>query len=1287
MKNFFLNLFLLLIIDLLFFSSEIKSQEYLISDTGKVEEVDNTSVKIFRLNNYVLKNEFLFHKKNEIFLPNEDNEYELFLIEKTQVLSEKLSLRYPSIKTFKGSSKNRPSVSLRITITPRGISAWINIPDKENVFIQPNRASKGRHYVYKRSEKVNKDWECETTSNFISNKNSKKNISYNKPINNDKTLRTFRLAIATTAEYTNHKDDNDDENGTGQEDALASIVSTINRVNSVYETDLSITMQLISGIEIIYTDPDTDPYTGNYNSEVQADLTSNIGEENYDIGHLFAYGSNNGNAGCIGCICKNGDKGSAFTSHGFLSNDGEFLTDYFDIDYVAHEMGHQFGAYHSFAFNDEGTGSNVEPGSGSTIMGYAGITGPDDIQPHSDPYFNYRSIEDISDYIATESCYTSSEVINNPPIADAGVDFTLPKGTAYELLASATDQDDDLLTYCWEQIDSGPMTASQFGPSNYTGATARSLPPSISSSRSIPNLNSVLNGELILDNPQINSSWETVSNVSRELKWGLTVRDRSPSSMGLGGQSSRDSMTLVINTNAGPFKVTSQNEDENIWKTGDKVTIGWDVAKTNLDPINTLEVSILLSVDGGQNFDTTITSSTLNDGEFNFRVPNGLSSDNARIKIIPTNSIYYSVNPKPIKIIQRPFAVLFDKFSYDFCNPISENIYFDMGVYESLNDPITLNIIDLSSGVTSVFEQNSFSSSTSSVSINLTGLSSLPIGKSIFQLEAQAGTISDIFPLEINNYQEFTFGPNLLSPSQGNEEVLDFQFEWDNNPNVSKYIFEISSNLSFSNLDYQINTENNFLSLNDLDPSTTYYWRVASINECGTSEWSEVFSFVTAKITNNSYVAGNLPLVLNDATIINNQSVTTGYTNASIFISDVNAISNIEILININHTWVSDLSLFLESPDGTIFSLAENIGLQTQFGEGDNYTNTVFSQNSDISINDGTPPFTGSFRPNQPIDGLIGNSAFGNWTLKIEDNGPQDVGELLNFQINLTIKGNLLINSDLDSIPDKTDNCPKITNEDQSDNDSDGEGDICDFDAQDNFQILKFDESCITKNNGSISISAFAEFNYTYNLLGPNGYNEEGSFTKQTGKIINNLQSGEYLLCIYSDDDQQIQRCFAAAISEPDALSVSTLINYNNQELNLDLNGGDTYHVELNGRTYNYNKSKNISLPLIKGINQLKVSTDLGCQGIFERKINISNSAYVAPNPVSSVAKIYLGEFEKKLNIKLYSVDGEFIISKKINLLNDKTYFEWSMSEYPPGAYIMTIISEKGGQSIKIIKR
>jgi subtilisin-like proprotein convertase family protein len=1287
MKKLYLNLSLLQLIVLIFLPSKLKSQNYWASDLSQIKEIDNTPVKIFDLNDVKFKNEFKNQKQKVVFLPNENNDYESFIIKEILLLSPQLSLKYPLIQTFKGFSQKRPNVSLRMTLTPRGVSAWINIPGKENVFIQPDRKLKGKHYTYKRSEKHNKDWECKTISDFNSKSGFKKNVSFNKSINNDKKLRTFRLAISTTAEYTNFWDDNDDENGTGQEDALASIVSTMNRVNSVYETDLSITMQLVSGVELIYTDPETDPYTGNYNSEVQEELTSNFGEENYDIGHLFAYGSNNGNAGCIGCICKNGVKGSAFTSHGFSSNDGEFLTDYFDIDYVAHEMGHQFGAFHTFAYNNEGSGSNVEPGSGSTIMGYAGITGPDDIQQHSDPYFNYKSIENIANYIATESCFSSVELTNNPPNADAGINYIIPKGTAYELSASASDIDNDQLTYCWEQIDSASMTFSEFGPDSYTGATARSLPPSMSQLRSIPNLTSVLNGELTQTNPPTGSAWETVSNVARELNWGLTVRDRSPLSTGQGGQSSTDSMTLSITTNAGPFSVTSQSEDENIWKTGDNVIIQWDVANTNLQPINTLEVSILLSLDAGQSFNTLISNSTPNDGEFIYRVPSGLSSENARIKISSKNSIYYSINKKPISIVQRPFAVLFDKFSYDFCSPLSETILLDLGVYESLNNPISLSITDLNSGLSYTFSQDLFSSSTSSISINLTGLSSLPIGVNRINILAESGNVSAIFPIEINNYQELISRPELISPSQGNQEVLDFQFEWNTNPNVSKYIFEISLDSDLSSITNQINTENNFINLQELDSGTTYYWRVASENECGISEWSDIFSFVTAKITNNSYVASSLPLVLNDAEVINNQSVNIGYTSSSIFISDVNTISDIEVLVNINHTWVSDLSLFLVSPDGTIFSLAENIGLGTQSGSGDNFTNTIFYQNASISINNARPPFTGKFRPNQPIDGLIGKTAFGNWTLNIEDNGPEDIGELLDFQINMTIKGEILANSDLDSIADIIDNCPQITNQNQSDSDLDGEGDICDFDEQNNFQILKFDESCITRNNGSISISAFADFNYTYILLGPNGYNEEGSFFKQTGKIINNLQNGDYMLCIYSNGENQIERCFTAAINEPEPLSVSTIVNYTNQELNLNLNGGDNYYVELNGRYYNYNISNNISLPLIKGINQLKITTDLGCQGTYERTINISENAYVSPNPVASIAKVYIGGFDKIFSIKFYSIDGEFIKSNQINLQNDENYFEWSMSEYPPGAYIMNIISKTGGQSIKIIKR
>jgi len=220
MKNLYLNLSLLQLIVLIFLPSKLKSQNYWVSDLSQIQEIENTPVKTFDLNEDKFKNEFKNQKQKVVFLPNENNDYESFIIKEISLLSPQLSLKYPLIQTFKGFSQKRPNVSLRMTLTPRGISAWINIPGKENVFIQPDRKLKGKHYTYKRSKKYNKDWECKTISDFNSKSEFKKNVSFNKSINNDKKLRTFRLAISTTAEYTNFWDDNDDENGTGQEDAL-----------------------------------------------------------------------------------------------------------------------------------------------------------------------------------------------------------------------------------------------------------------------------------------------------------------------------------------------------------------------------------------------------------------------------------------------------------------------------------------------------------------------------------------------------------------------------------------------------------------------------------------------------------------------------------------------------------------------------------------------------------------------------------------------------------------------------------------------------------------------------------------------------------------------------------------------------------------------------------------------------------------------------------------------------------------------------------------------------------
>tara|TARA_B100000686_G_scaffold340087_1_gene415211 strand:- start:1407 stop:5267 length:3861 start_codon:yes stop_codon:yes gene_type:complete len=1267
-------------------SNQLKSQEYWVIDKSQINQIDNTPITTYSFNNIIFKNQFNRISKTSILLPNENEELEKFVINEIQLLSNEMSLKHPLIKTYKGYSAKRSNLKLRLTTSPLGVSAWINIPGEDDIFIQPLKNNLGKHILYRRTEKVNKNWICETVSEFNPKSRSKKSNLQNErsPINNDQILRTFRIAIATTGEYTIYWDDDNDENGNAQQDALAAIVSTMNRVNSVYETDLGITMQLVSGTEIIYTDPETDPFTGNYNSEVQIDLTTNIGEENYDIGHLFAFGSNNGSAGCIGCICVNGSKGSGFTSHGFANSNLGFLNDWFDIDYVAHEIGHQFGATHTFAFNVEGTGTNVEPGSGSTIMGYAGITGPDDVQPHSDPYFNYKSIEDITEYIATQSCYTSSEITNNPPVANAGVNYTIPKGTAYELVGSATDLDSsDQLTYCWEQIDSGLMTYTQFGPDNYSASTARSLPPTSNPKRSIPNLNSVLNGELIQTNPTSGSAWETVSNISRELNWGLTVRDRDPLSTGLGGQSSTDSMTLSVISGAGPFKLTSQSENGIIWRTGDLVIIEWSVANTNLSPINTSEVSISMSLDSGQNFDYNIVSSTLNDGVYEYIVPNGISesvSENVRLKIQPTNSIYYTVNDVKFSIEERSFAISYDNYSIDLCEPSDEIIDFDVNVYTSISDPISIELINLPNGVDGSFNQNTFNSTFLNGQLTLTGLSSLPVGSNEISIQAQSGNVSAIFPLKIKKYTEMNFSndtPILLNPSNGNQEVEEFNFQWEINPNVSTYTFQITQDEFWDTLTHEIQTENNYVNIELLDPDKTYYWRVRAENSCDQYILSDTFTFKTAQISYNNYVANDLPVDLNDA----QGQQSPGFTNATIFISDVNSISEIEVLVNLTHTWVSDLTLTLIAPDGSSYTLADGVGL-----DGDNFTNTIFSSNAQNSINSGSPPFTGSFRPNQPFDPLIGISSFGNWTLKIKDNYPFDSGELIDFQLKLTIKGEILMNSDLDSFPDINDNCPEITNENQSDGDSDGEGDICDFDDQSNFQILKYDESCRNKNNGRISVSAFADFNYSYSLTGPNGFNNQGTFINSTGVDFNNLQSGSYTLCVNSNNGEDLERCFTAVVNEPESLQVSSLVNYDNSELRLVLNGGSSYKVNLNGREYNFHDLDIVKLPLKRGINQFTVITDLDCQGSYSENIYIGEKAYVSPNPVNNEANIFVDYNTKKLTIDFYSMEGGYLKSAKINL-NDTKTFKWAMGDFPSGIYFMKIKSNKRTETIKIVKR
>ena len=401
----------------------------------------------------------------------------------------------------------------------------------------------------------------------------------------------------------------------------------------------------------MFLNANQDPFKSSLNDEAQVAMDSIVGNENYDLGHLFDYGQPDGDAGCVGCVCENGAKGRAYSIHPFEDIDGGvFRNDYFDLDYVAHEIGHQFGAYHTFAFQTENSGSNVEPGSGSTIMGYAGITGEDDIQAHGDPYFHYVSIKEINNYVSNLTCTVSSvSISNNAYNIDAGKDYNIPKGTAYELSPIVDEPIPDQINFNWEQLDSGQIGSSNFGPLNVVGPIARSILPSNKKTRYVPNIERVISGNLTQTNPTRGSAWETVTDVGRVLNWGITLRDLRDPNQGL---ISQDNMKINVSSNSGPFLITSQNSANIIWEAGSKKIITWDVANTNKSPIETQNVTIFLSEDGGYNYPIKLIENTLNDGEEEIIVPSSISSKNCRIKIKADNSIYYAINKNNFEIKQ-----------------------------------------------------------------------------------------------------------------------------------------------------------------------------------------------------------------------------------------------------------------------------------------------------------------------------------------------------------------------------------------------------------------------------------------------------------------------------------------------------------------------------------------------------------------------------------------------------------------------------------------------------------
>ena len=567
-----------------------------------------------------------------ISLPNAEGALESFQVFENSVMAPELAAKYPQIKSYLAVSVTNTSVRAYFNVSPLGFKAMITNQKSETTFIEPINTENTIYTSYKSSENQNDDhFECSQKNTKQSTENVPSNILARGA--DDAKLRTIRLAVACTGEYAAYF-------GGSKTNTLASINNTITRINSIYERDFGIRLQLVANNDLlIYTSASTDPYSDyaykyNWGVENHNNLTTVIGLSNFDMGHLFGAGTvNSGDAGGIGSVCSDLYKGRGYS----CANTQNYKGDYFDLKYVAHEMGHQLGARHSFTYKTEtGSTSQMEVGGGSTIMSYGGNT-MQDYQTSIDPYFHAISIQEVTDYIKTKTCPILTSTANAIPVVNAGLDFTIPKGTPFMLKGTATDSNlEDALTYSWEQMDLGNATTSIPSSSATSGALFRSFMPSTSATRYFPTMNSVLAGQTTT--PGVYVAAETLPTVARTLNFRLTVRDNRAG----GGANNTDDMIVTVNGVAGPFTVDTQNTTIS-YVGGSTQAVNWTVAGTNANGVNCANVDILLSTDGGQTFPITLAAGTPNDGLHNVIIPNVAGTTN-RIMVKGSNHIFFDVN-------------------------------------------------------------------------------------------------------------------------------------------------------------------------------------------------------------------------------------------------------------------------------------------------------------------------------------------------------------------------------------------------------------------------------------------------------------------------------------------------------------------------------------------------------------------------------------------------------------------------------------------------------------------
>jgi len=621
-------------------------------------------------------------------IPDENGIFQTYSIYQSFTLSDELCLK-TNIRTYRIKNLKNPAQTGSLTLTPYGLYIAIYRAGAPALYLQTVNRNQ-EMIVYNKSAIEPKIFSCMTTGYMEHNSNLTKNVQID-----DEILRIYRFAIGTTGEYSAYHIQNAIDSGVITSDAsdeekkevvLSAVTITLDRVNSIYERDFGVSLSLVSNEEdVIFLDADTDPYDNDDITSMAEDntdvLNDYIGSANYDGGHLFSTYPNGG-LSALGIICGPYKAAS-------VTGSAEPAGDAYDVDFVAHEIGHAFGCNHTFAnscSNNRNAATAVEPGSGNSIMAYAGVCSPN-IQDHSDDYFHGISIDEATDFVTNSAtCSTNIDSGNHAPeisVVNYG-DVYIPQNTAFMLQASATDADDDALTYCWEQTDYVTDTSiySWYPDAEYdNGPLFKSYPPVMNGTRYFPVLTDILNGNY-------QNTWEVLPEVNRDLNFKVTVRDNHES----GGQSPNTTLAFKVDETAGPFRITNMSTD-NSYEAGSEQTITWEVANTDNDTVNCQGVDILFSIDDGETFPYVIAENVPNSGSAEITIPEIEDTTLGRFMVKAHNNYFFDITQGKISVT----GILDNESNLTkiYPNPAQKSINISFKPLEP-EEKIDVKIIDLS---------------------------------------------------------------------------------------------------------------------------------------------------------------------------------------------------------------------------------------------------------------------------------------------------------------------------------------------------------------------------------------------------------------------------------------------------------------------------------------------------------------------------------------------------------------------------------------------------------------